>query len=422
MKKNLLANYAGTVFAAGAQVLLIPIYVRTLGETHWGMLSAVIALSGALLAFEAGVSLSVSRSFSGSRSTHGNALERFRLLEKWYLGAALAALIGGAVASTMLSRWMWSASDNQHAYVVAAAMGMAGAQIAGGLYRSVLIGTGDQVALNGLLITFTSVRHAAGVTAAAVSQDVLPVVVAFALSSALETAGRRWRAAHALRMRQAKDTNDRGNLENVPEALAPGALAVAGAVGALSTQVDRILLINVVEVTALGHYAIATTLSLAALQLIYPLSSALIPRISHFQREAKANATLKQTYAVLVVVLVLVWVGAVCLSLGGLRLWLGDESIASSVTPLFLIHLLGTTLNALCIPQYMRLLSDRRDRAIAVAALLAVIVQLITLWLSGDSLLTLAGSLSWCAANGTLFICYYAFHFLGRRHDTAKPS
>jgi O-antigen/teichoic acid export membrane protein len=65
LRRNLAANYAGTVFTAATQILLIPLYLRVLGEHEWGMLSAVVALSTTLLILEAGVSLAVARNFSG---------------------------------------------------------------------------------------------------------------------------------------------------------------------------------------------------------------------------------------------------------------------------------------------------------------------------------------------------------------------
>jgi O-antigen/teichoic acid export membrane protein len=411
MRRNLLANYAGTAFSAAAQVLVIPLYIRLLGENNWGLLAATVALSSVMLAFEAGVSLSVARSFAGFYRL-ANPQKRLRSLETRYVAASAGLLVIGLAASSPLSAWI---SGPDQSAALSWAFVMAGAQIVGSLYRSILIGTGDQVALNALLIAFTLLRQVAGLWAASMFGTVTSVVCAFACCFALEAVLRRFRSVRSLRLLAATTEASRPSSGWTSNSSSTAALVAAGAIGAVGTQIDRLLLTQFVDAAALGHYAIAATLSLAALQLIYPVSAALIPRLSQFQNNAKASA-LANTYVLLAAILAVIWAGALTFLYLGLERWLGSEAIAAAVRPLFLMHLAGTTLNALCIPNYLRLLAEHRDHAIAGAALVGLTTQLISIGFFGAEQSALAGSLAWAAGNMALFLTYFLLQ-LKRRTD-----
>lgn len=422
-KSNLIANYGGTAFVAATQVLLIPIYVSALGQNDWGLLSVVMALSTSLLILEAGVSLAVARSFSrlAAKSAGGNA--SFRFIERRYLAVVAAIVLFGILGATPLSRWLLPETTDAELLLRCVAA-MASAQILGSLYRSVLVGLGQQVRLNVLLIIFTSLRHAASVSVALLGGGVPAVAGTFAVGFAAEAAFRRLGALRALQgkgdaesARAVRATGTSGT-----PAIGVGVLAIAGAVGAMGTQADRLLLSRVVDTVTLGHFAIAATLSLAALQLVYPLSSALLPRLESFRPGPERDRVVRRSYAMVNGLIVVIWLGALALTFGGLRLWLPSESIADAVQPMFLVHLVGTTLNLLCVPLYLGLLAQHLDRVILGATMGAFVVQVVVLLATAAHYGALAGSLAWCAGNGTLLAAYFLFQPRNSSDDAERSA
>ena len=422
LKKNLIANYVGAAFVAGSQLLLIPVYIKLLGERGWGIFSAVLALSAALLILEAGVSLGIARRFSALAPNASGGVRSFLWIERRYLGAVALFALTGIVLAAPMSLWMLPSDTSNGVAVLRLTVVMAAAQIIGSLYRSVLVGTGNQVQLNVLLVVFTAVRHSAAVICAVAGGGTAAVAGAFALGFVVEALFRRRSAYRVVRLQSSSDPTEDSKKPSTTVPLGAATLAVAGAVGALGSQLDRLVLSRVVDPATLGHYAIAATLSLAVLQLVYPLSSALLPKLERFRLTTERKRIVRRSYAMLAALLSAVWIAALLLSLGGLRRWLPSDSIADAVRPLFLVHLGGTTLNALCVPLHLRLLSQHRDRAILMAATLAFAVQLATLVFVSRRSGALAGSVAWCAGNATLLLALFLLQLQTTPNDEASTA
>ncbi len=423
-RRNLLSNYGGTLFVAATQVAFIPLYIRWLGEAQWGTFSAVLALSAAMLTLEAGLSQSTARAFVGSAAGLAQtARQRLQRLQKRYLLTALTVVSAGLILAPLLGPLALPRGTGHAFWVFWLSMLMASAQIVGSLYRSVLLGLGAQPQLNALLVAFTSLRHGGGLAAAWLGAGPAGVAGVFAASFALEAAARR---AFAVRLLDdlPSDGND-AEATNAP-GLRLGAipLILAGAFGALGTQLDRLLVGRAVDATALGHYAVAATVSLAMLQLVYPAANALLPRLGEFASGQDRRAIMRRTYALLLAVLALIWLMAVALASGGLTWWLNDARVAAAVAPLLMVHLVGTTLNVLCTPLHLLLLAKHRDRAILTVAVLCLGAQMASLaWLLGLSEMgVLAASVAWCFASATGLIAYSAFVFQDESHRPQRAA
>lgn len=410
LKRNLAANYAGTAFVSLTQIVLIPLYLNILGEYEWGVLSAIIALSTALLILEAGLSLIVARSLSDHIGNSTTINHTFRRLEAGYLRGVFVVILAGTVAAPSLSQWMFAGHGHriQIAYL---AIVISAAQIMSSLYRSVFVGIGKQVPFNVLLIIFTMFRHSAALAAALNIGGAASVASAFAISFCIEATVRRWHALHALSV-MAPRGDDRDRIPNLRSGSLP--LVLATAVGALSTNLDRLTLSGIVTAIDLGRYAIAATLSLSTLQLIYPISTALIPKLHSFRDRVSGHKMMWNIYKTLLIFLAIVWIMVSAASGWALPFWLDDADAAAAVRPLFLMHMVGTSLNALSIPLYLRLLALHQDRRIAATAVVSFSVQLMTLaLLLSLDYGTLAGSIAWCAGNLVLLLTYCFFELKG---------
>lgn len=419
-KAHLLANYSGALFIAGSQLLAIPLYMRALGVDGWGRFSAILALSTLLLTLEAGVSLAAARSFALAGTSGRSRAANLAALERRYFWAAAGVLGFGSIGAPWLGPVLLPAGVASATGVFVLASIMSASQLVGSLFRGALVGVGAQVRLNGLLIAFAAARHALALLVAFQGAGLVAVTAVHAASHLLEAAARRWVAIAAVGRSEGGESPDAP--PPAPVAFGGTRLAIAGAVGAASTQLDRIVLGHLVDAASLGAYAAAASLSMAALQFAYPITNALMPALHRFQDPAHVRATTGRTWRLLLAVIGLIWVGAIAVASGGLDVWLHDAGLATTVRPLFLVHLFGTTLNIACIPAYMRLLATHHDRGILLAPLLSVPVQLFCL-VALSRWGAMAGAVAWCAFNVTNGLAYsLALKSGPLRHDVSRPT
>lgn len=414
INRNLLANYVGTAFVAATQILVIPLYIGYLGERDWGLLSSLLALAAALLILEAGVSQAVARGIS-ERNIDGPLINRrrFESVERKYLSITLGFAVAASLLAEQLGAFLLPQGGTKSHVFALLAIAMSGSQIVGSLYRGVLIGRGAQVRLNGLLIVACWLRHILGVTVASRGDGVVAVAVAIAASFVVEAVLRRWLIAGLLSPQHAS-AGTASVEQELPAGRGAIVLAAAGTVGALATQFDRLFLGTLISSVDLGRYAIAATLSLAVLQLIYPISNSLLPRLSEFKDLAKRDGLFGRAYLMLFAILVPVWGGAVLFASEGLHRWLPRDAVAadaaSSVQPLLLIHLIGTSLNALCVPLHMAMLASHLDERILIANLAAALVLAGALTFLTPRYGAIAGSIAWSFSNAALLGLYFALH------------
>lgn len=394
MKKALIANYAGGVAVATSQVIAIPFYLDYLGPNGWGMVSAILTWSAAAPLVESGFTLSVCRNVA-LFTQQMDLLRYLRSIERRYLlTSAMCLVVALALLATL------DAEKGQSSMIPYAILLMA-ALVSGAPYRAVLVGVGAQVKLNIILGTFALVRHAVAVICAYVYGTFAAVVVGMAAAMALETGVRRVFSARVARSRRCAGISSAAP----PVASWPYQLVVASIVGGLLPMLDRTFMSAMLEAAEFGAYSVAALLSISALQLAYPVSQALIPRLRDFAGADSLHVQGRLLTRMVVAALVgLLAAGTIGDSV--LMWWLGDDDLVRSIFPLFIIHLAGTALNILCIPFHLGMLACGGDRQILNVNILAVCAEVAVLVVLFAQLGATAGAVSWIAANAMLLLGY----------------
>lgn len=407
---NISTNYAGTFFVAFAQIVTIPLYLELLGPGEWGVFSALLALSATLLMLEAGLSLFNAREFSNLAKAPVALRTLHQRLERRYLSILVGSL-GVALFITPLISNRLLIEHEYRTVAVYLAFCLATAQIAGALYRSVLIGLSRQFQLNGVLILFTALRHLAGLFALKFLAEAFVLLAIFAILHAFESWVRRALAIRAI----ASAVEDQVVGFSAQGRPSGPCLTLAGIVGGLATHLDRLVLVRHITAEELGHYAVAATLSLALLQFLYPISTALMPVLDRFRSQQSGRTAVWSMYAVVIPLLTFVWVCAFIFSDAAIAIWLRNQPGSSAVHALFIPHLIGSTLNALSLPVYMGLLSRQQDHSIFYASALALALQACTFgffWNRADASI---GAYAWIAHNATLLLFSIFFLWLSMR-------
>jgi O-antigen/teichoic acid export membrane protein len=403
----MLANFGAAGFVAVLQIATIPLYLHLAGPEQWGQLSTVLALAAALLTLESGVSTSVARHIALAADSDMPLEANLRRLEVQYGIGSLAVALAGVAAQPFAQFFFPNSLQSASALLPAAGL-MAACQIDASLYRAILVGRGRHEVLARITVLVATLRHSAALAMLWLGMGAVGAALAIAAASVLEALLRRHQA---LRFLTGAPTGTR-SINKSSETLFRGgtlALVLTGTLGALMPQLDRVVLASQLGATAVGQYAIAATLSLAVLQFVYPVSTSLIPQLNGFvSTSARKNKQLRWITALaLAAILVSAWTFEWFMSRWGLQLWLRQEQLTAVVAPLFAVHLVGTSLNVLCVPLHLKLLANHQDFSLLSGAIASLAAQMTAL-VVGLSLNfgPLAGSLAWCIANATLLFVY----------------
>ena len=421
LKRNILANYLGAGTVALAPVLALPWYLAALGPEQFGLIGFIVMLQAVLGLLDAGISQALVREITvrldsadgGRRST---AALLFGFERIYWLFALCAGCVTLLLADTFARHWLNLAglpvaSGREAIYGAAAIFAV---QFPGSAYRSLLVGAQAQVALNGIMLGGALLRHVGGVIVVLVWPTLTAYLVWHTSIALLETLLRgrlAWRTLHVRR----------NQVKWEIQQLRPMWRSVAGMsgvtlLGALTVQMDKIVLSRMVTIEQFGYYTVAATVAAGMLQLVYPLVQAVLPRAIQLRAEPAALRSLGIKLARLIGMLV--GLGALLFIAAGewlLGVWLRNPAVVAVVYPLLAVLLVGTALNAFYNVGYINWIVHEKIRrvfqvnALALALSVALIPPLVA-WQG-----TIGAAFGWLAINLIGFLL--SLEWLKRKQD-----
>lgn len=348
---SLVASFASLAFAIFANLVAVPIYIRSLGAEAYGLIGFYALLTAGFQVFDFGLSATMARECSRFRGGSLSGAVLWRVLtgfEIIFLAVALssaAALVGFAP----LIATHWLKLETMPVNTVSTALHYLGFAIplqwVTGLYRGVQIGFERQVLLSVLNIIFAFARFF-GVLAALSLFDAtietffayqallaLTELAIFALFSRGMMPGRREKFSLAVfdeLVRNLKFTS---------------AIGVVTICWIVITQGDRFILSNILTMPNFGIFTLAVTASSTLVTMSTPLSQALLPRLTvlHAQGQIAGALALYRNGTQLAAVAALPAALVFCLfSKQVLWIWTGDPILAGRAAPILSAYALGS--------------------------------------------------------------------------------
>ena len=382
IRQNILANYLGTAIVLGVPVLALPWYLSLLGPGLFGLISFVTMLQAVLGLIEAGVGQALLREFAlcfdPNRNDGSRAASLLHGFERLYwIFALLSGAVLACLAPFIADHWLnlEPAMRDAGLHAVLGAAALFAVQFPGSVYRSLLVGSLAQVSLNWSSSGCMLLRHLEGLGLVMVWPSLVTYLCWQVLTGLCETLLR----ARYARGRVGGRLAMRGNRAEL-QAVFRTAAGLTGAIllGALTVQMDRIILSRMIGIESFGYYALAATVAISALQIIQPVVQAVLPKAVALHDNATAlrqlSLRLAQTIGVITIL-----AAAFFISAGEfvLRLWLQDEAAVRVVYPILAILLVGTAMNAFYNIGYINWLAGNKVKRIfqvnAASFLLALV-------------------------------------------------
>lgn len=405
LRRNILANYLGMGAVVLAPILALPWYLSELGPKQFGLIGFITMLQAILGLLDAGMSQALVREVAvrfdtsdGGRYGTASLLLGF---ERIYWGFALCAgLVVTLLADTIAKHWLnldgLPVTTGQQAVYGAAAI--FAAQFPGSIYRSLLVGGQAQVALNSIMASGALLRHVGGVAVIIAWPALSAYLIWHATIALLETLTRgRW-AWSLLQVKRSQIKWDTNELRPVWRLVA--GMSGATLLGALTVQMDRIVLSRMVGIEQFGYYTIAATVALGSLQLINPLIQAVLPGAIQMRNDPVALRSLSVKLAGLIALLV--GLGIMIFAAVGkwlLGIWLRSPEVVAAVYPMLAVLLAGVALNAFYNVGYVNWLAHQKVHRVLQVNALAIVLSaaLIPLFVSWQG--TIGAAFGWLAIN-----------------------
>lgn len=355
--RNAASSFLALAWLSLLSMLTIPIYIRLLGVSEWGLVAACASLQILSNFIDAGFSQIVPR-WAAQEAQHPARLrQHVALFRRLYIGLGLA-MFGILQASAVYLAHQWFQVPAERADALELAIRIVSFQFLfqfiNNLHIGVWHGLQRQVLANARACGFGTLKHAAALLALMAStQQAWVYALAFASVACIEVCANAL-SVHRMLGNEASSAPD-GKVALAPLLKEVSVLSGGILVGLLVSQLDRIILSRTVDVASFGVYTVVATLALAFLQLQAPVTRAFFPLIvrdiQHYGQVSMANMKKMLLGTVLCCTLPALTASAFAPLI--LTLWLHDaEVVTMGTTPLRLL-LLAIALNSVygCIYQ-----------------------------------------------------------------------
>ena len=355
VRRNVVANAAGSGWALLVSLAAVPFYIRFLGIEAYGVIGVFLSLTAIFSLLDLGLRATLNRrlaQLSVQSDTAREMRDLLRTLETIYWGIGIAIGLSVALMAPMVATY-WIKPQQISIDTASRALTMIGFVIACqwplALYSGGMMGLQKQVALNVTASVFATVRSLGAVLLLWQLAPTLEVFFAWfivvSLAETLLTGYLLWSRLPATRARPAYSKRQLSGIWR----FAAGMTGIS-VLSIILTQLDKVILSAVLSLEDFGYYMLAWRVAGAIYSLSSPINSAFFPRISQLAIETDKRELARLYHRGCQLTSVLVLPAAIVLTLFGkdvLYLWTADTAIAVNSGPVLGLLALGTAVNTL---------------------------------------------------------------------------
>ncbi|MBV5309722.1 lipopolysaccharide biosynthesis protein [Chromatium okenii] len=381
MKLVLLWTYLTQAYVALFGIILMPVYLRYLGDEAFGLVGFYVMLQAWMQVLDMGLTPALSRDMSRLRAgtlTAREAGSRLRTLE-WTLGcmACLATILMWVSSNWIGQHWL-SAVALDHS-VVAQSITLIGCAVAlrwlSGIYRASLVGLERQGWVNGLAAGFTTLRFA-GVVPLLIffstkPEDFFTFQTTVGVIELLTFATIVHWVLSPIHVSWRPDFRTLGAM--LPMA---GSMAFLSAMWIVLTQIDKLILSSILPLDEYGYFMLAVMAANGVLVLAPPLNQVMQPRMTILAEQIEQVRFVelyRLTSQLSAVMFVGVGGGLAFFAEPLLRIWSGSARIAETAAPILFWYGLANAVVGILTPPFMLQFAKGRLRLHVIGNLILLV-------------------------------------------------
>jgi O-antigen/teichoic acid export membrane protein len=355
VKKNIIANFIGSIWQALIGVAFVPLYIKFMGIESWGLISIFTTLHIIFGLLDMGLSSTLNREMARLSVIPQKEQEMrnlVRTLEILYWGIAILAGISIVSLSPFIAHH-WIKSEQLPPSTIEQSFLIMGFiiifQMLVGFYSGGLMGLQRHILLNGINVTLSTVRSAGAIL---ILWLISPTIQAFfywqiitSIIHSLFLGVFFWRK---LPSGDHKPFFQKSLFKDIWRfTIGMSGIAV---LSVILTQMDKIILSKILPFEMFGYYAFGSVIGMSLLRLIGPVFSSVYPKFTQLVSTGDQEE-LKRLYhnsCQFIAVLILPIATVVALfSYEILFLWTQNQTMAGKSYLLVSILICGTALNGL---------------------------------------------------------------------------
>lgn len=355
VKKNVIANFAGSAWSAIVGLAFVPIYIHYLGVEAYGVIGVFVSLQAVLGILDMGLATTLTREMARLSATDGSSeqlQDTLRTLEWLYWGSALGVgLLLAAISPLIANHWVrpdkLPVAEIQHAFLILSLV--TALRWPCSLYIGGLNGLQRQISLNLINAAAITVQGVGGVLVLWLVSPTLETYLTWQIVAALfQVAMLLGYTRNVLPKIGRRPKFDRAILRQIWR-FAAGMSSLSVLVLIL-TQLDKVVLSRLLDLKMFGYYAFAIAVSSSLTRLITPLYSAVFPRLTQLVAEKKLEELSRfyhqasQLGAALIVPASLM---LIFFSREIIFAWTGDRALVEETYLVISLLSAGTLINAL---------------------------------------------------------------------------
>lgn len=427
--RNAASSFVALAWLSLLSLVTIPLYIRMLGVTEWGIVAACASLQILSNFIDAGFSQIVPRWAAQEADNPGRLARYLTLFRRIYVALGLLLFVLLQVSAGYLSHhWFQVPADRAQALELAIRIVSFQLlfQFINNLHIGFWHGLQRQVLANTRVCAFGTLKHLGtlGVLALGPPEAWL-YALSFATIALLEV------TTNAITVRRSIG-NSPLDAEHSHIALRPllkevSVLSGGILVGLLVSQLDRIILSRTVDVESFGVYVVMATLALAFLQLQTPITRAYFPLlVKDIQTDGRVSRRhMTRLVAGTLLTSTLPALIACALVPQLLALWLREPEVVRLGSDPLRLLLLAVAMNGLYGCIYQVIIAARQSHRVLQFNLLSLLMATVVILYLGSSHGLLLGGAIWIAIATTqlfLGISWYMTYRNTRTEDKDQRS
>jgi O-antigen/teichoic acid export membrane protein len=360
LRKNLLANFAGRLWASGISLVFIPLYIRFMGIESYGLIGVYLSLMALVSVLDMGLSTTLNRELARLSTVTGNEQEArnlVRSMEAIYWGIGLLVALATILLAPLVPRY-WVNPKGISAEIVQRAVMIMGFVIAfdwpAALYTGGLMGLQRQVQLNSIRAGMGTLQ---AVGAVLILWLVSPTISAYFLWQIFIAAAQTTTLAVVLWRnlpRTYRKARFQYGLLTKNWKFTAGVSGIA-VLATILTQADKVILAKMLSLEAFGYYVLAYNVASSLTLFTIPMFSAFFPKLSQLFAEKKESELSTLYHKGCQFLSILTFSLALTLAFFSretLQIWIRDAATVERTHLLLSVVVVGTALNALMILPY----------------------------------------------------------------------
>ena len=385
---NLFANFSGSIWNTFIAIIAIPIYINYLGVEAYGLIGFYTLLLSLFQILDMGLSTTMQREmviFSKSSERNFEMKDFARTLELlcWSIGLVVGILI--LICSGLIGNHLSQSSSfesNELSQVVMLLAFLIFARWPMGFYLGGFIGFEKHLRFNILNSVIESSKVLISIVAMLLFGKNIHV---FFTAQILVTALGTIMFLLSFWSMMPKGKKAKFNINHILRVkLFILSLGGTNIIGLLISNMDKLILVNILSLKDFGYYTIAASMAVTLLKLTYPFMQTISPRLIHIVKFSKKSEIIKNYHHFAQYLSVLIIPALVCgafFSYELLLMWTSNLELSEKVWPIATLLFCGVGCYSLYTLPYTFQLADGNAKKLMLINAIAACVMIPSLFI-----------------------------------------